>query len=550
MPGRVKRESREHFLSIHQRVALSTTLLLLCLVGTTAWYLSSTEEPGSNEGQSTPASGRPNIILILADDLGVMDVCGYARRVVDNPALDCQHQTPNIDALANESVVLTRAYATPLCSPSRASLLTGVNGAKLGFNNAFGYRRFKGSYYHSQLPVDEGYDKHDTVLRTHAAPNRAFINGSSSSALAPNSATPSLPAFLPDYRSGFIGKWHVGGGIPGYQPADHGFEEIAYLDEGFSFYFDWAKSWDVAGDITQTYLTDNITAQATAWIEAQAKTIQPFFLLVSHFAVHTPLQAIDRDSPARDPLEGSDSQLYSAMVASLDDSVGAIMDTLDSQGLRNNTLVIVVSDNGALETRNGSAITSNAPFKGQKGSVYEGGIRVPLMLYWPDNFGSDHSTIRTSVDLTDLLPTIVSSAGYDLAPYEAYGDGQSLLGLIDSRSTAGNYSKSHFIYDPFYRGELVAGDSLSSVPKSVVLNGNHKVIAYHHGQVRLFDLDSDPYESTDISAEKPELTEKLLTELKLWEETIPQRYRSRPNPRFNEKSPSSFPPLVGSEYRQ
>ncbi|GHD32138.1 sulfatase [Halioglobus pacificus] len=520
------------------------------MVVITTGNLSATTEHESIDGQSTPASARPNIILILADDLGVMDVCGYARRVVENPALECRHQTPNIDALASESVVFTRAYATPLCSPSRASLLTGVNGAKLGFNNAFGYRRFKGSYYQSQLPVDEGYDKHDTVLRRHAAPNRAFINGSSSSALAPNGATPSLPALLPDYRSGFIGKWHVGGGIPGYQPADHGFEEIAYLDEGFSFYFDWAKSWDVAGDITQTYLTDNITAQATAWIEAQAKTTQPFFLLVSHFAVHTPLQAIDRDSPARPPLEGSDSQLYSAMVASLDDSVGAIMDTLDSQGLRDNTLVIVVSDNGALETRNGNAITSNAPFKGQKGSVYEGGIRVPLLLYWSDNFGSEHSTIRTSVDLTDLLPTIVSSAGYDIAPYEAYGGGQSLLGLIDSRSTAGNYAKSHFIYDPFYRGELVAGDALSSVPKSVVLNGNHKLIAYHHGQVHLFDLNSDPYESTDISTENTELTKKLLSELRQWEDTIPQRYRSRPNPRFNEESPSPFPPLVGPVHGQ
>jgi arylsulfatase A-like enzyme len=531
----------------HRAIAARTcrAFFLLCISAVSAC--------GDSVVSAGGATDRPNILLILADDLGVMDVCSYARAAVRDETHRCAYSTPNIDRLAAHGALFRHAYAAPLCSPSRASLVTGIYGPKLGFNNAFGLRNFRGSYFHAGRSPDPGFLAHDTIRQVKAGASRPLITAASSSALAVDESRPSLPLYLTDHRSAFIGKWHLGGGgLDGYQPGDHGFEEIAYLDEGFSFYFDWQDSWHKPGTAVAEYLTDDITAQASQWIEAHAADDRPFFLLLSHFAVHSPYEAkrnTGQDERA-DAREHGDSvrDIYASMVRSLDDSVGALVATLRRMEILDNTLLIFISDNGGVSDSKGRTVTTNLPFRGQKGSVYEGGIRVPLILHWPGVIDARH-TIDTRVDITDLFPTVLDAAGYELETYAAYGDGQSLLDLVDPERAPGRYDKMHFFYDPFYRAPIVPNDPLAQTPKSVVIADDYKLVSYHHGQFQLFDLASDPKERYDVADRFPGTLARLYEALHEWELQIPSRYRTQPNPAYRPDAPSQLPPLAADSLR-
>jgi arylsulfatase A-like enzyme len=504
--------------------------------------------------------GRPNVILILADDLGIMDLCSYASRINKETPNNCFYETPNIDALASIGISFNRAYATPLCSPTRASIISGQYGAKLGFNNAFSMKAFR-SYSAAKLNPPQGFLAHDRINREKSDPKKALIGAVSSSALIAGGVDDqgqdilSIAEYMTAHDSAFIGKWHIGGGgLNDYRPASQGFEEIAFHDEGWSDYFGWRNDWHNPGKTQgRDYLTDEITSQAVEWISGRQSIEKPFLLVVSHFAVHGPFEAKDSnleyyDNKANKGLGGHGSAVYASMLQSLDDSVGDIIRALSDTGLDRSTLVIFMSDNGGVITKKGRSVTSNLPFRGGKGAMYEGGIRVPLIFTWPKRFDKG-TLVDTAVDATDIYPTILAATGYSTEKYDKFGDGQSLTPLIDSQPNNGAYRKPHFFYDPFYRVVGSENSILETTPKTVVIEGKFKLIQYHLGYSELYDLVADPFENTDISSSEPVEVSRLRNLAAQWEKTIPYRYRTRENPSYNEKK-SPYPVYRDAYYKQ
>jgi arylsulfatase A-like enzyme len=505
-------------------------------------------------------STRPNVVLILADDLGIMDLCSYASRINKMGPDSCYYETPNIDALASIGISFNRAYATPLCSPTRASIISGQYAAKLGFNNAFGMQSFR-SYFAANLAPPPGFLAHDGIQQEKSAPQRALTVAVSSSALVAGGMDDqgqdilSIAEYMTAHDSAFIGKWHIGGGgLNDYRPASQGFEEIAFHDEGWSDYFSWRKDWHNPGKMQgKEYLTDEITSQAVEWIFGRQSIEKPFLLVVSHFAVHDPLQAKDStikyyDNKHNKGFGGHGSAVYASMVQSLDDSVGDIAKALADAGLDKSTLVIFMSDNGGVITKSGRSVTSNLPFRGSKGTMYEGGIRVPLIFTWPKRFEKG-TLVDTAVDATDIYPTILAATGYSAEKYHKFGDGQSLMPLIDPQRNNGTYRKPHFFYDPFYRINASEKSILESTPKTVVIDGKFKLIQYHLGYSELYDLVVDPFESKDISSSVPIEVSRLRKLAAEWEKTIPYRYRTRENAHYNAKK-SPYPVYRDAYYKQ
>jgi arylsulfatase A-like enzyme len=248
---------------------------------------------------------KPNIVIILADDLGWMDVAAYAAHARGVERSDCYYETPHIDALADQGMPFTQAYAAALCSPARAALLTGQHPARHGLLTASGHTT--GSYHSRKLTPPASYHIHDrrAISAQKTDPAVGFIGPSFSYVLQSGQDADECDALtiaeaLKGYRSGMIGKWHLGGlGLEGYQPGDQGFEEIAYFDHGGSPYFDWQAKWKGVGvtgdDLAIDYLTDDLTERAVRFIADSAKKKQPFFLYFPQFAVHSPRQAKPED---------------------------------------------------------------------------------------------------------------------------------------------------------------------------------------------------------------------------------------------------------------
>lgn len=503
---------------------------------------------------------KPNIVLILADDLGVMDLCSYSSRIHGTQPSNCYYETPNIDALAKQGVSFKRAYTPPLCSPTRATLISGQYAAKLGFNNAFGMK-FVRSYRSKKITPPTGYLVNDGIARDSSTQHHALISAVSSSALI--SGTPddlgadivSIAEYMVDHDSAFIGKWHIGGGgLPGYGPKSQGFDDIAFYDEGWSDYYNWRKNWHNPGPNQQEdYLTDEITSQAVTWISNRKSENKPFFLLVSHFAVHTPLQTrtdtlTHFEEKATRGIGAHNNPKYASMIGSLDDSVGNIIDAINDAGLRESTIVIFMSDNGgALSNREG-AVTSNLPFRGGKTSMYEGGIRVPLIFKWPGQFKTN-SLVDMAVDATDIYPTLLAAGGYDLKNYDKFGDGQSLVSALQGQAKNNDYDKAHYFYDPFYRKEK-GQNILEFTPKTVVIEGDYKLIQYHLGYSELYNLNLDPFEENEISGSSTSVADHLRGLAASWEQTIPKRYRTQKNPAYTKNKTSKFPMFRDDYYRQ
>jgi arylsulfatase A-like enzyme len=196
-----------------------------------------------------PETARPNIILILADDYGYMDLQAYAKKLTGTPASEMYYETPHLNRLVDQGIAFSRAYACQLCSPTRASILTGKYAGRLGFTTALPPRD---TYYNQGIETPEGQYPHDVIRHFDRIDiEQAWTNASSNSALPAGSPFDggrdeiSLAEALPDYHSAFIGKWHLGGiGAEGYQPADQGFHPIAWYDAGGSPYFNWRKAWN------------------------------------------------------------------------------------------------------------------------------------------------------------------------------------------------------------------------------------------------------------------------------------------------------------------
>ncbi len=517
-------------------------------------------------GQGAADAGTPNVIFILADDFGIMDAQGYAAHFSDAPLDSMFHETPNLNRLMREGTSFSQAYATQLCSPTRAGLLTGKFAPRLGFMTAMPLRE---TYYNQDLPVPEGYYAHD-VLDHHddIATERAWDNATSNSAL-PSGAPPddgrdvlSLAEAMPRHHSAFIGKWHIGGfGAAGYQPADQGFEPLAWFDGGGSSYYNWRPGWnqkskarfpdmpqpewaigDAGPETGEDYLTDDLTVRALNFLDRRATTPEePFFLYFSHFAVHSPYQGKEgevaryTDKPSRG-WNGQGDPVYASMVEGLDRSVGQLLAKLESTGLAENTLVIFMSDNGGIDhkiTPHGDG-TDNAPFLGGKACVTEGGIRVPLVV-WRKHGLRQGSWIDTPVDYTDIYPTILASAGYDAERVveEEDLDGRSFLPLLEGNSQG--YAKGarywHYPFNVIYRSPY---DGLALTPHSAIRKGDDKLIFDWYGRLHLYDVAADPYELHDLAAADPDKRDDLFRDLMTWlEANVDRRYWPVLNPDYD-----------------
>lgn len=505
--------------------------------------------------QSTPAlphdalPEKPNIVFILADDLGIVDVNAYAARFTEARPEQMFYETPHIDRLIREGTAFSQAYACQLCSPTRASILTGKNAARIGFTTAVG--RVVRTFYNQGITPPAGYLVQDAV--EWPDPNikvpQALLNGTTLDALPAGQPGDdgrdevTIAEALRGYRSAFIGKWHVGGhGSRGWQPRDQGFEEIAYFDEGGSPYFNWQPLWDSrklvhprmpqpellqgrsGGRLGHEYLTDELTEHAVRFIQShadsQAARTEPFFLYLCHFAVHTPFQAPAEEvayfenKPTRG-WNGHNHAVYASMVKRLDDSVGRILETLAATGLDSRTLLVFMSDNGGV-TYTEPAATSNAPFKGGKALHFEGGIRVPLVLHWPGHVPADQ-WCDVPVDSSDLFPTLVDLAGQSLETYEDL-DGCSLVPLLaDPLNSSRRYSRDTFYWHyPFNVIVVNPDDGFPAAPHSTIREGDWKLLFDWSGAMKLYNIALDPFERDELSARHPEKALDLFRKLNDW----------------------------------
>lgn len=405
----------------------------------------------------TPAARKPNVVIIVSDDHGYGDFGCYG-----NPVL----KTPHLDQLHEESVRLARFYVCPVCAPTRAALITGRYAYRSGVVDTF-------------------------VGRAMMDPREVTLADSLRRA---------------GYATGIFGKWHLGDSYP-LRPVDRGFDESLVLKGGglmqpsdprVTSYFDpilWRNGEEVQ---TKGYCTDVITDAAIAF--ARAHHAQPFFTVITTNAPHVPLEVEEKyAAPYRAQGVPEDDARFYGMVANLDENVGRYLGELDRLGLREDTLVIFFTDNGAQYNRSGPRFSAGQ--RDQKGSVYEGGIHVPCFMRWPRGLrgGIDRKDLAAVID---IFPTILAACGAP-APEGVRLDGVNLLDTL--REGAPVPARSYFTQ--WHRGD---------VPET---NRNAAVVTQQYKLVNgkeLYDLEHDPAEAHDIAAEHPDIVSRLRAEYEAW----------------------------------
>ncbi|WP_080058370.1 sulfatase [Spirosoma aerolatum] len=429
-------------------------------------------------------SPRPNIVLIVADDLGYTDLSCYGHK---------RHQTPFIDSLARKGIRFTQAYAaSPVCSPSRAAILTGKHPARLQLTNFLGGLRTD-----SLSPVDP-------------APWRQYLP-SSEVTLAERLRTLG-------YQTGMVGKWHLGG-ADSLAPWSQGFGYTRVIGRNGLDYYKYGIYEDSYKtefrDNGQAYLTDKLTDYAVDFIQ-QADRQKPFFLYVPYSAPHVMI------IPRADKLNkylmnynkwGEDyNPYYAAMLESLDDGVGRIVAKLNELGLTKNTLVIFTSDNGGVGLPElGPTPTNLAPLRKWKGHVYEGGIRVPLVVSWPGTI-PQNQTATSYVINTDFTPTLLDLIGHPI-PTQETPDGRSFRTLLTNPTDSLNRGAIFWHY-PHFSNQL-------GRPAGAVRLGDWKLVeSYETGQRELFNLRNDLSESHDLSQNNTAKTAELAKLLRNWRQEV------------------------------
>ncbi|HUS05172.1 MAG TPA: sulfatase [Bryobacteraceae bacterium] len=438
------------------------------------------------------ASAHLNVVFILMDDLGWADIGCYGSRF---------YETPNLDRLARQSVRFTNAYAAcPVCSPTRASILTGKYPARLGLTN--------------YLPGK------------HQLPYSKLLPPESVQFLAPEEITIAEAVKPAGYATASIGKWHLGPTAE-YWPERQGFDvNIGGSSSGMPksfFYPAWEGNPPIKGREGE-YLTDRLTDEAVRFMKDNRS--RPFFLYLPHYAVHVPIEAkkelIAKYKSKVKPGQFQNDPIYAAMIQSMDESVGRIMATLDELGIADRTVVFFNSDNGGLSAPEWKLVpvTSNAPLREGKGHVYEGGIREPLIVRWP---GVKPRVEHTAVCSIDFLPTIIEAAGLPGRP-DLHADGLSLAGLI--KKSAPLPPRALYWHYPHYSNQL-------GKPAGAVRQGDFKLIEfYEDGRLELYNLKNDIGERHDLAREMPGRTRELHGMLTAWRRSVNAKMPT-PNPKYD-----------------
>jgi arylsulfatase A-like enzyme len=423
---------------------------------------------------------RPNFVFILIDDMGWKDLECYGGAF---------YETPNIDMLAAQGMRFTNAYAAaPVCSPTRASILTGKYPARLHLTDFLTGRADRPS---------------QKLLRPRALQYLPLEEVTIARALKPSG-----------YVSACIGKWHLGG--KPYYPEKHGFDvNIGGTDTGSppGGHFHFRTPTLVARD-DEDYLTDRLTEEAEKFIEQNKE--KPFFLYLSHYAVHIPLQAkkalVAKYEAKAKSLPGQHNSIYAAMVESVDESVGRIVKKLEDLHLVERTVVFFMSDNGGLSAKEGpnTPATSNVPLREGKGFLYEGGIREPMIIKWP-GATTPGSVCHLPVSSVDFYPTILAMAGVKEDARQAL-DGLSLVHLLKQ---SGEWKRDALYWHyPHYSNQ-------GGRPSGAIRQGNFKLIEFFEdSQLELYNLSEDIGEQTDLAAHEPEKAKQLHTLLVAWRNSV------------------------------
>jgi arylsulfatase A-like enzyme len=457
-------------------------------------------------------TARPNFVFVLVDDLGRQDVGVYGSSL---------YETPNMDRLAADGMRFDNAYvAHPRCVPSRLAVFSGRYPASYGVPGFVDYKSTK-----------------------HALPLSAVTFGEALQEAG--------------YETGYIGKWHLGkaGGEPLHQ--GFGTSIMAGASGAPPSYFwpyekrlgtDDGKGFEpYTGGEEGEYLTDRLTEEALRFIED--KKGKPFLLVLAHYAVHTPIQAPeelsdkyrqkirDKGIPEGGPKSDRDvavdntgqyktiqnNAVYAGMVESVDTNLGRIVDRLEELGLSENTVLILSSDHGGLSSRglesNRELATSNLPYRHGKGWLYDGGLRVPLIVKWPGKV-EPGSVSSVQVTGTDHYPTLLDLAGVPLRP-EQHRDGRSYRAAMQGET----YQRDPMFFHSALGRPAQTGDTRSSA----VIDGDWKLIQWYSledesiERTELFNLENDPYEREDLHAREAGKTKELETILNHWKQSVNAR---------------------------
>jgi arylsulfatase A-like enzyme len=487
------------------RPLLNNTLFLLSLLFCCTVH-SQTQQPKSTK--------KPNILFIIIDDFGWRDINAYGSEF---------YETPNMDKLIKESLKFTEAYATyPRCVPSRYSIMTGMHPARLKGDGEKGERDGEGQAFNIK---------------------------------SPNS---SIGKVMKDvgYQTFFIGKWHLG--EDNFGPVGVGFDQsVAAGNAGAtSSHFapyniarngktsNEAPMRDVENSPVGENLEDRLTEETIKLIKANAGKSNPFFGILAHYAVHTPIQGKEEYKqyfreklkkmppavgPDYEPESAGENKLkqdnvtYAAMIKTVDDGIGKILKTIDEIGISNNTIIIVTSDHGGLSTRGNDRelATTNRPLRAGKGNLYEGGIRVPLFIKWPGVIKGGKET-NAVVQGIDHLPTLVEIGGGSI-PTQQILDGKSFVPLLKGQT---NYTNKTLFWHNSAPRPISTGDMYSSA----IRIGDYKLIDFYAlGKKELYNVKQDIGERKDLSTESPQIVEQLYKELDTWRKKMGADMKIKPN---------------------
>lgn len=446
---------------------------------------------------SVEAAEKPNVVLIFADDLGWNDLGFMGSKY---------YESPHIDRLAKQGMRFTNAYANaPNCAPSRACLMSGKYGPR-----------------HGIYTVGDPVRGNHKFRRLEPTPNKTV--------LADRFVTMAETLKANGYRTASMGKWHLGP-----DPTTQGFDvNIAGREWGSPSgggYHSPYKYPNLVNKERGEYLTDRLGEEACDFIETNKD--KPFFLYLTHYAVHTPIQAkqelIDKFKQKPKTKHHKNAK-YAAMIASLDDSVGRVVETLDRLKLTEKTIVIFFSDNGGH-----SGATSNHPLRGAKGMLYEGGIREPLVVKWPGVTQAGSQCDEPVIGI-DLYPTLIEATG-SAAPAGDTLDGMSLTGLLRDPSSKLKRD-AIFWHFPCYlqgRGDPHGGP-FRTTPAGAIRMGDWKLIEWFEtGRLELYNLRADIGESKNLAESQPDRLRELHARMKQWRESVKAPIPTTPNPRYVEK---------------
>ena len=472
-------------------------------------------------GGKTAAKKRPNIVLILADDLGTMDTSLYGGTLLE---------TPNIDAIGTEGVTFTQSYATAaICAPSRAGMMTGRDQNRFGFGCQMIdiYLRNRLTFAIADAFVET--DAMDPVFRTEVPrKSETWKQG-----VPPSEITLGELLQASDYETRMIGKWHIGYHDI-HHPINRGFDYHFGFIEAYAFYAEerregivnyhhdlfWEKEiWNRAGrgpsaisrngeDVKEErYLTDAFADEAVEYIASKGEDGEPFFLYLPFNAPHTPFQATREYYEKFSHIEDKAQRIYAAMIAHLDDAVGRIIEAVEKEGLSDNTLIIFSSDNGCAEYAEGN---TNEPLRGGKMTFFDGGLQVPFMMRW-DGVITPGTVVDDPVIQTDIFATAAAAAETPLPDDRVY-DGKDLIPYVTGRGSGTEKPIPGPIHDTLFWKTLYGG---------MVRKGPWKLIVNERqDEVRLYNLEKDISEKEELSEEEPEVLKELINAFREWEKTL------------------------------